>query len=730
MNKKKSRTKPNAVRPRWWLAAGLFAATLAAYWNSFHVPLVFDDLLAIQSNAGVRFGEFSWNLLSARSVLYLTFTLNNIWAAQEVWSFHLINFLIHFLNGLLVFLLAERVFHRIGSDAQRSRTYAALAAAFFLVHPVQTESVTYISSRSELLSTFFYLIGFLIFVWWPVYRIGFLCTLAVGLAYFFGLGSKETVITLPATIFLYDFLFLSGATFRPLISRWRFYCPFIIGGAGAIYYLLTVALRQSVGGSLPGHLSWWNYFLTEIRVLVRYVQLLFFPIGLNLDYDFKPSTSPLEPAVIASFVFLSALLFLGWKLRRRAPVFAFSILWFFITLSPTSSVIPILDVIFEHRLYLPLVGVCLSLPLLVEMAYGKLRQRFAIPGSAFGYSCLVLIALISATLVRNHVWGDEVRLWEDVVAKSPGKERGYHSLSFAYYKRGDYEHAIDVLEKARDRMPDKVANLADTLANFYLKARRYDQAVELFKKTLPYFNGDRLALAYNNLGVAYLYMWNDLQSRRAQMTQEEYDARNEQILKPAAEAFLKGLEIDRDMPWALDSYVNASFYRGKGREVETAALDHLNQREDFNDLYTVGKVAFNSGDYAKADQYFERAEKLRNDVKLLLFNHAYALTVLKNDDAAIEKYLRAIHLDPIFIEAHHNLGLIYMRRKDYARAAEAFAEVVRQDAKHVSANLNLATIYVSEGNLALAREHLATVLEASPGNQQAVAMLQQLDSRR
>ncbi len=129
MNKKKSRAKPNAVRPGWWLAAGLFAATLAAYWNSFHVPLVFDDLLAIQSNAGVRFGEFSWNLLSARSVLYLTFTLNNIWAAQEVWSFHLINFLIHFLNGLLVFLLAERVFHRIGSDVQRSHpslTYRAV----------------------------------------------------------------------------------------------------------------------------------------------------------------------------------------------------------------------------------------------------------------------------------------------------------------------------------------------------------------------------------------------------------------------------------------------------------------------------------------------------------------------------------------------------------------------------------------------------------------------------
>src|SRR5205809_1803228 len=447
MSKKEDKKPPKTLGlPRLWLAsAGLFAVTLAAYWNSFRVPLVFDDLVTIQMSTTVRFGELGWNFISPRSVLYKTFTLNYLWSGQEVWSYHVVNFILHFLNGLLIFVIAERIFQglrpsrfpREEESKSNSRIYAALAAAFFLVHPVQTESVTYISSRSELLSTFFYLIGFLIFVWWPVYRIGFLCTLAVGVAYFFGLGSKETVITLPATIFLYDYLFLSGATFRPLIARWRFYCPFIIGGAGAIYYLLTVALRQSVGGSLPGHLSWWHYFLTEIRVLVRYVQLLFFPIGLNLDYDFKPSTSPLEPAVIASFVFLSALLFLGWKLRRRAAVFAFSILWFFITLSPTSSVIPILDVIFEHRLYLPLVGVCLSLPLLVEMAYGKLRQRFAIPGSAFGYSCLVLIALIGTTLVRNHVWGDEVRLWEDVVAKSPGKERGYHSLSFAYYKRGD-----------------------------------------------------------------------------------------------------------------------------------------------------------------------------------------------------------------------------------------------------------------------------------------------------
>src|SRR5213594_3429618 len=221
-----------------FICFALFASTLTAYWNSFNAPFVFDDLATIQRNAQVRFGEFGWNLISPRAVLYKTFTFNYLLAGQEVWSYHLVNFILHFLNGLLIFVIATRVFRSLGpSPGATSRMYAALAAAFFLVHPLQTESVTYISSRSELLSTFFYLVGFLLFVLWPEQRIGCLCSLAVGAVCFFGLGSKETVITLPATIFLYDFLFLSQAQFRPLLKRWRFYLTFIIGRAGATYYI-------------------------------------------------------------------------------------------------------------------------------------------------------------------------------------------------------------------------------------------------------------------------------------------------------------------------------------------------------------------------------------------------------------------------------------------------------------------------------------------------------------
>src|SRR4051812_11694612 len=193
MSRKKTTTRARAaarIPGRWVSALILFAVALAGYAvYSFRAPLVFDDLLTIQRNTGVRFGEFYWNLFSARSVLYLTFTLNYIWSGQEVWSYHLVNFLLHLINGLLVFFVAERIFSRTDIDPGRSRQFATLAAAFFLVPPVQTESVTYISSRSELLSTFFYLVGFLIYVFWPPQRIGFICSLAVAVPYFFGLGS-------------------------------------------------------------------------------------------------------------------------------------------------------------------------------------------------------------------------------------------------------------------------------------------------------------------------------------------------------------------------------------------------------------------------------------------------------------------------------------------------------------------------------------------------------------
>jgi tetratricopeptide (TPR) repeat protein len=169
-------------------------------------------------------------------------------------------------------------------------------------------------------------------------------------------------------------------------------------------------------------------------------------------------------------------------------------------------------------------------------------------------------------------------------------------------------------------------------------------------------------------------------------------------------------------------------YRDKGAEVEAAATERLKTKENFNDTYTLAKVAFNRDDFARADEYFEKAEKLNKDFKLTYFNHGYALVQLMQDDRAIAKYLQAIRIDPIFIEAHHNLGQIYLRHNEFDKAAEAFTEVLRQDPKHVSSNLYLARVYIAKGDKTLARTYLRTVLDVSPGDQQAAQLWQQLGS--
>src|SRR5438093_12018129 len=152
----------------------------AAYWNSLHAPFVFDDLDSIQRNGSVRFQDyFKYNprlYLQPRSLLFLTFAFNQWLSGQNVFSYHAVNLFLHVVNALLVFWIASGILRKITSAPSDSRMYALQAAAFFLCHPVQTESVTYISSRSELLSTLFYLIGFLVFVLWPEGQVGFLCS--------------------------------------------------------------------------------------------------------------------------------------------------------------------------------------------------------------------------------------------------------------------------------------------------------------------------------------------------------------------------------------------------------------------------------------------------------------------------------------------------------------------------------------------------------------------------
>ena len=196
MKKRKTNKEGWPVTP----ALVLLALAVAAYWNSFGVPYVFDDLASISLNSDVQFGASltDW-LWSPRGVLRATFALNRALNGDNVWGYHFVNLVLHILNAFLIYLLAHRIFRRHGSFSA-PQIAALLAASIFLVHPVQTESVTYISSRSELLSTFFYTLAVLLFSRKAPDRIGFRFSLLIALFFFLGMRAKETVISLPAAL--------------------------------------------------------------------------------------------------------------------------------------------------------------------------------------------------------------------------------------------------------------------------------------------------------------------------------------------------------------------------------------------------------------------------------------------------------------------------------------------------------------------------------------------------
>ena len=699
-------------------AVVLLLLTAIAYLNSFAVPFVFDDFNTIQANSPVQFGQnLRPSIFHTRSILLLTFGINYALHGQQVWGYHLVNFILHFLNGVLLFLIAQHIFRGSISSEKEASTYAFLAAGFFLVHPVQTEAVTYVSSRSELLSTAFYGSAVLAFIKRERPKIGFRWSLIILALFVLGIFSKETEgISLPVVLMAYDFLFFCDASVLGILKRWRFYITFVAAGITAIFFFVTVLLKGQIG-STASHVPAWQYFLTELRVIVTYLRLLVFPGGLNLDYDFPLSNRFSEFPVAGSLLALIALAVLAWYLRRRQAVISFSILWFFITLAPRSTFISIPDVIFEHRLYLPLMGVSLAFPLLIGYIADTLKPKFRLPvGTA---STVVILLLVVGTVLRNQVWRDEITLWKDVVAKSPHKARPYNNLEKAYFSRGEFDRALEVAQSGFRNVEDASDRQAfqQFMGNIYIQMHRYEEAAAVFRETANVDDKHRASAAYNNVGVAYVYM-----------AGSRSGAEKHEILTSAADAFRKSTELDGNMFVAFDGYVNVIYENGGTDELAKKLQSTLDEKKDYRAYYGLGKIAFLSGDYAHAAQYFENALQVDSSQKLIFFNQAYALSRLKRRDEAKEKYLRAIQLDPLFLQARHNLALLYMDSDDLTKAIDGFEDVLRLDPNYVAAHMNLAKIYVRLGNRDAARQHVSNVLGIAPEHQEAAALWRQLGS--
>ncbi len=633
--------------------------TFLIYSNTLFSPFYFDDENNIIVNYKLRDLSNLWPPSGIRYIGYFSFALNYHFGQLDVFGYHLVNIAIHIINGLLVWWLVLLTFktpvmEKSSSIAQQKYLIAVVSALIFISHPVQTQAVTYIVQRFTSLATLFYLLSLILYIkarFLFVYQVSttrgqkqstipmqsILCYLASLLSTVLAMMTKEIAFTLPFTIILYDLIFFSPWDTEHQTSSLKRLCLFIP-------FLLTLPIipfsligaNRSLGNTitdLGGAIQETEeiprsvYLLTQFRVIITYIRLLFLPVGQNLDYDFPLSHSLFDPHTLISFLFLLSifvaalyLLKRSWKTANGYGLLAsFGILWFFITLSIESSIIPIRDIAFEHRLYLPSVGAIIAFSSAVFYLFDHTKTRLS-PLQATGVLLLFTVVPLSiAAYQRNLVWKDEGTLWGDVVLKSPNKARGHNNLGLAHYHQGQLEEA----------------------------AKEYNIAVRL----KPDY-----AEAHNNLGLVY-YKQGDLSK--------------------AILVFQEANQLDPDYVKAYNNL--GSVYKKAGRleEALQAYKTALRLKPDFAEAhYNLGLVYYNLGRLEEAVQEYLTALKLKPDYLEAHQNLAGVYVNQARLDEAVQELMTVLRLNPNLADAHYDLGNLYKTKGLKAEAKREFETVL------------------------------------------------------
>jgi Flp pilus assembly protein TadD len=510
-------------------------AALAAYHNSFSGPFMFDDLSAVTNNPSIRqLGSAlspPANLtVGGRPVLNLTFAVNYALGGMNVGGYHAFNLFIHALAGLTLFGIMRRTLSRPTLRARFGAAAWPLAlavAVIWVVHPLQTEAVTYISQRAESLMGLFYLLtlyGFIrsvespLSIRWQVFSI---------LACWLGVLSKETIVTVPVIVLLYDRIFVAHSFGEVWRKRWRYY----VGLAG-MWLLLLAHLRLGLDQHEVGFdqgVTWWSYALTSCRSVVLYLKLAMWPHPLILDYgaDYGQHATKILWYVLVLAVFVTGLVIALW----RRPVAGFAGAWFFIILAPTSSIVPIAgQPMAEHRMYLSLAGVVAMAVLGLYMWMGR-RSLIIFAAMAVGLGWL--------SLQRNEDYRSNLAIWNDTVAKCPENARAHFNLgnlllgipgrlpdAVAEYQaalriKPDFAEVHSILGMTLatipGRLPDAILEYEAALrikpdlvearfnlGNALLQQGRYSAACEQYEETVN-LRPDKVD-AHVNLGMALVVM--------------------------------------------------------------------------------------------------------------------------------------------------------------------------------------------------------------------------------
>jgi len=602
------------IRNRYFDLLGLTIILLLGtiiYANSFKCSFHFDDNIHIVGNPAIKNlqdAKVWWNY-SDRPVSIFTFALNYHFHQLDVFYYHIANLLIHLINACLIWWLTLLIFSspvlRDQLVSKHKKVLAFFTALLFVSHPLATQSVTYIIQRQNSLAAMFYILSLALYVK------GRLTAMQNKNKYILFAGSlissvlavlsKENAFTLPLAIVLFEIFFLQTKKQSIRLKDYRF----ILLTASLLCFIISLFFKfpLSIFGPIPpaqGNtytITSLNYLFTQFSVIVKYIQLLILPINQNLDYDFPISDNFFELRTLFSFLLLFGLIILAVFLFKKHRIFSFGICWFFLTLSIESGIIPINDVIFEHRTYLPSYGFFLMCSTGIYAWLQKKNKFLAV-------SVLVLIIGANSFLTyeRNNVWKDELTLWANVVSKSPNKARPYCNRGIAYDGLGHQDKALADYSKAIEIDPA----YSDAYSNrgiIYGTRGQYNKAIADFTKAIEFAPDDSFSIWNRGITYSILQQWDK-----------------------AITDYTRSIEIN---PYTYDPY----FKRGE-------SYDKLRQWQK--------AIA----DYSMAIEINPAHDKAYNNRGLVFAN-------LKQWDKAIADYSKAIGINPGYSEAYNNRELAY-----------------------------------------------------------------------
>jgi tetratricopeptide (TPR) repeat protein len=698
----------------------LFLVTIIGFYiysNSFDVPFLFDDSANIQ-NPSLRISEISQNslinaaaesTLRARPVANISFAINYYFGEYNVRGYHLVNVLIHIAASFFLYLLLSATL-KLPVNREKYKNYPLLpimAALLWLTHPLATQSVTYLVQRMNSMAAMFFVLSVLCYVQGRL-RSGedgnhqqkfdkwlwFASCLISGVL---AIGSKEIAVTLPGVIFLYEWFFLQDLSWRWLRKKIPWLLALLVFlYCAAYFYLNGNPLQKVFSGYSYRHFTLLERVLTEFRVVIHYIELLIYPNPNRLvfDYNFPLSTSLFEPiSTIVSLLALIGIFGIAVVLAKKERFLAFCLFWFFVNLVLESSVVS-LEIIFEHRTYLPSMFLFAIFP---AFLYRMRVNR----NLANGVLLSVIVVFGYWTMERNMTWQNPIRFWQDSITKQPSKARVYNNLGVALYEANRFEEAADNFAHAFKLLPD-FPEAYSNIGLVYYKENRFNEAENNYKKAIELRNYYIEA----NLNLATLYLDQQMYSEALALYRKLYGLIPEYSIlnRELGHTLLRIGQVDGSLPYLEKAYkkLPRDIYLLLDRgEAFMRNGDLMESIKSYNEVlavdvgnaaanYNLGLLLTATGKEEEALIHYRTVETHQSVDIPVLYNMGNLYLRLGDLEKAHSSYTKYISSSSLLANAYNNLGLVSIKEKDLSAAAANFQAALRITPDHSMASQNLA----------------------------------------